>query len=54
MSIATQQDRELISTSTQLLVHCRFEIASFTCAKLMQNGALGNLGVYLLPAGNYW
>jgi hypothetical protein len=34
MSTATRQDRELISTSAQLLVDCWFEIASFTCVKL--------------------
>lgn len=54
MPIATQQDRELISTSAQLLVDRRFEIASFTCVKLVQNAALGIFSVYLLPVGIYW
>jgi hypothetical protein len=54
MPIATQKERELISISAQLLVDRRCEIASFTCAKLVQNAALGNFSVYLLPVGNYW
>jgi len=52
--IATQQDRDLISTFAQLLLNRRFEIASFTCVKLVQNVALGNFSVHLLPVGSYW
>jgi len=54
MPIATQQERDLISNSAQLLDDRRYEIASFTCAKLVQNAALGNFSVYLLLVGNYW
>jgi len=54
MPIATEQDRELISTFAQLLVNRRFELLSFTCVKLVQNAALGNFSVYLLPVGSYW
>jgi len=54
MPVATQQDRELISTSTQLLVDRRFVIAFFACSKPVQNAALGNFTVYHLHDGNYW
>jgi hypothetical protein len=41
-------------TSAQLLVDRRNEIAAFTCVKLVQDAALGNFSVYLLPVGYYW
>jgi hypothetical protein len=54
MPIVTQQGRDLISTFAQLLVNRGFEIASFTFVKLVQNAALGNFSVYILPVGSYW